>query len=51
MDEGVKELEGLMADRWAQHMAHVEGLGGVPNLEEFIARERDRLEKASGRSS
>lgn len=51
MDESVKELEELMADKWAQHLAHVKGLGGVPNLEEFIARERDRLEKASGRKS
>ncbi|KAK5663912.1 hypothetical protein OQA88_123 [Cercophora sp. LCS_1] len=51
MDESAKELNDLMADKWAQYMAHVKGLEGVPNLEEFIARERDRLEKASGRSS
>jgi len=48
MDKSAEAIGKELDDKWADHMGHVKGLGGVEDLEEFMAREKMRV--AGGRS-
>ncbi|KAK0622865.1 hypothetical protein B0T14DRAFT_535882 [Immersiella caudata] len=43
MDKSAKTIGKVLDEKWADHMGHVKGLGGVEDLEEFMAREKMRV--------
>ncbi|KAK4448594.1 hypothetical protein QBC34DRAFT_449413 [Podospora aff. communis PSN243] len=43
MDRSGKKVEKLLDEKWADHMGHTNGLKGVEDLGEFMAREKMRV--------